>query len=89
MPAHFVAGAADQIDEVAAEAQDICRVETEPLRSAIAERFLGAAADDVGRFDDLIADDQQNVAGTIIVVTLSFPMDRGELGFRAATSADA
>ena len=28
----------------------------------------------------MVADDQQNIAGTIIVVPLSFPMDRGKFG---------
>src|ERR1700737_2378230 len=45
---------------------------------SIAERFLGAAADDIGRFDDLVRNDQQDVAGTIIVVPLSFPMYGGK-----------
>ena len=46
---------------------------------AVAECFLRAAADDVGRLDDLVPDDQQDVAGTIVVVSLGLPMDRREL----------
>src|SRR4026208_1571063 len=36
---------------------------------AITKSFLSAAANDIGCFDDLVTNDQQDIAGTIIVVT--------------------
>src|SRR3974390_1384472 len=49
-------------------------------QGTIAERFLCAASDDIGFFDDVIADHQQDVTRTIIIVSLSLPMDGGEFG---------
>src|SRR6185312_11483224 len=47
---------------------------------AIAESFLSATADDIGRFNYLIADDHHDVARAIVVVPLRLPMYRGKTG---------
>jgi hypothetical protein len=45
---------------------------------AIGEGLPGAAADDIGRLDDLVADDQQDVARTVVVLPLGFSVEGRE-----------
>ena len=62
------------------------RLQVVDQQSAVAEGLLGTAANDIGGFDDLVPDDEQDVAGAVVVEALGLPMDGGERWPRAAMS---
>ena len=109
MAAQLITGGADQIEQIAAKAQDVGRIKggfqisrgrrfgvifeefvfkqgfgrAEPVRAAlivfheqlaIGAGFKRPTANNVGRLDDGIADDQQDIPGAVVVIAFGFPL---------------